>query len=148
MTSKRTQMLILTVFLAAFVIQLAAMYSVRSAMWPNDFQAVLLKIVGIYSIPISAACGGVLALFRPKSDSKAQGFSYVCLALVSIWNCIFIARTLGFCFAKEDSPSDLMGFYDAVSAQSSYLIAGVLTFYFGKTAVTAASTPSASPKVK
>jgi len=148
MTSKKNQILLLTIFLVALVIQLAAIYIIRSAMWSNDFQAVLLKIIGIYSIPISAACGGVLALFRPKYDSKAQGFSYVCLALVSIWNCIFIARTLSFCLAKGDSPSELMGFYDAVSAQSSFLIAGVLTFYFGKTAVTGASTSAASPEGK
>jgi len=134
-TSQRNQNLILTVFVISLVIQVAAIFAVRSLMWQNEFETVVLKIVSVYSVPISTACGGVLAFFKPKFVSKARGLSHICLVLVIIWNCIFVARTLSFCVAKEDSPKDLIAFYEAVSAQSSFLIAGVLTFYFGRTAI-------------
>jgi hypothetical protein len=130
-------------FVVSLAAQVIGVSAVHSAMWPEDYQSVILKLLHIYSIPLGVAIGGILASSKPKGVVVDRGLMGACLALVILWNSSFLIRTLIFCFAAQDSAKDLMAFYEQVSTGSSFLIAGVLTFFFGK-ASRKSSTPSPS----
>ena len=76
--------------------------------------------------------GGIFAQPKPPLASPPQGLAWTALVLAALWNVLLIARTVSFSLAGEDSATDLVKYIDAVGSGGAFLIAGVLTFFFGK----------------
>jgi hypothetical protein len=133
MTDTRAKISLTGVFLLSLAVQLIGISAVHSTMWPEDYQSVLLKLLHIYSVPLGVATGGILATSKSKDGFVDGSLVWISLGLVLLWNGIFVTRTLAFCFSAHDSAKDMMGFYQEISTGSSFLIAGVLAFFFGKT---------------
>ena len=132
MTDTRAKIILTGVFLLSLAVQFIGISAVQSTMWPQDYQSVLLKLLHIYSVPLGVATGGILATSKSKDGAVDGSLVWISLALVLLWNGIFVTRTLAFCFAAHDSAKDLMEFYQEISTGSSFLIAGVLAFFFRK----------------
>jgi hypothetical protein len=61
------------------------------------------------------------------------------MVLAVLWNLLLIARFLAFCFAERDSVGALVQYLDSVATSSSFLVAGVVVFFFGKGTAAAGS---------
>jgi hypothetical protein len=49
-----------------------------------------------------------------------------------MWNLLLAWRSISFSIAAQDSVSDLIKYLDSIASSSSFLVAGVLTFFFAK----------------
>jgi hypothetical protein len=119
-------------FVASLIFQLAAFFVAREKIWPEEFQGLVLKVLALYSVQLGVILGGIFAQPKPPLASPPQGLAWTALVLAGLWNVLLIARTVSFGFADEDSATDLMKYIDAVGSGGAFLIAGVLTFFFGK----------------
>jgi hypothetical protein len=133
MTPRRTRSTILFVFLGCLALNVIILASSRSSVWPEEFQATLLKILSIYSVPLAVILGGFFA--QPRAGSTAPaGLCWAALILAVCWNMLLLWRTIAFSLVNVDSVSDLTKYLEAVSSAASFLIVGSLAFFFGKTA--------------
>jgi hypothetical protein len=133
MTPRRTRSTILFVFLGCLALNVIIFASSQSSVWPEEFQATLLKILSIYSVPLAVILGGFFA--QPRAGSRASAsLCWAALILAVCWNILLVWRTIAFSLASDDSVSDLTKYLEAVSSAASFLIVGSLAFFFGKTA--------------
>lgn len=128
------------VFCAGLMLQLGALFHVRNAMWPEEFQTVLLRILGIYSAQLGIVLGAIFARPKAPSSNPPAGLAWTALALALFWNLLLAWRTIAFSVSEQDSTTDLIEYFDSIAAGSSFLVAGALAFFFGKST----DTPSAS----
>jgi len=131
-TMNRVRYGLMGMFFLGLIVQLVALFHVRTAMWPEEFQAVLLRILGIYSAQLGLVLGGIFAQPKPRLSNPPAGLAWVALGLVLFWNVLLGWRTIAFSIAEQDSTSDLMKYLDSIAASSSFLVAGALAFFFGK----------------
>lgn len=135
MKTANARAVLFTLFLGALLVQVTALFLMRHAMWPDEFQALLLKLISIYSVPLAVVAGNLLAQPRAGSESVTAALAWSAILLTLVWNLLLVARSVGFAMAKHDSVTSLISYLDSVAAASSFLIAGVLAFFFEKTAV-------------
>ena len=123
---------LLATFLLGLVVQLGALIHVRNAMFPEEFQSVLIRLLSIYSAQLGVILGGIFAQSGRSAENPPAGVAATALALALLWNVLLAWRTIDFSIAGQDSPSDLMKYLDSIAASSSFLVAGALAFFFGK----------------
>jgi hypothetical protein len=123
---------LIAIFLGCLLLQLGALFLTRNKMWPDDFLAVMLKLVSIYSVQLGVVFGGIFAQPRPPLADPPAGLAWTAVALAAMWNLLLIWRTVSFGFAEQDSPAALIKYLDSVASASSFLVAGVIAFFFGK----------------
>ncbi len=119
-------------FFLGLIVQLVALFHIRTAMWPEEFQSVLLRILGIYSAQLGVVLGSIFAQPKHRLSNPPAGLAWVALGLVLFWNVLLAWRTIAFSIAEQDSPADLMKYLDSIAASSSFLVAGSLSFFFGR----------------
>jgi len=133
----------MSIFLLSLLVQLGSFFLVRTRMWPDEFQDLLLKLLAIYSVQLGVVLGGIFA--QPKSPlaDPAPWLVWTALLLVLIWNLLLVWRSLAFTLAgaETDSVADLIKYLDGVSSAGSFLVAGGLAFFFGKGTEEAALVP-------
>ena len=122
------------IFIASFLVQGAAFFLIREAMWPDELQKLLLKLLAIYSVPLAVVVGSVLAQRNSGTRKVATGPMWLAIALTLTWNVLLLARSVAFAVAAHDSVSALISYLDSVAEGSSFLIAGVLAFFFERAA--------------
>jgi hypothetical protein len=134
MSMNRVRFGLMSVFLLSLAAQLAALFLVRTRMWPNEFQDLLLKLLAIYSVQLGVVLGGIFAQSRNPLADPAPALAWAALLLAVIWNLLLVSRSLLFAFAgaEGDSVTDLMKYLEGISSASSFLVAGGLAFFFGK----------------
>jgi hypothetical protein len=134
MTTKKVRFTLLFVFFVSLVGQLACVFAERSKMWPEEFVMLLIKLLTLYSVQLGVVLGGIFSQqrFQPRQSSKTLNWTAV--ALVGLWNLLLVSRTLVFVNSQQDSVSDFSKYLDVVGSGSSFLIAGVVAFFFGKSA--------------
>jgi len=115
------------------VLQLGAFSLVRDRMWPEDLLALVLKLLGIYSVPLGIILGGIFAQPKGPLHDPPAGVAWAALLLAAIWNLPLVWRSISFGLAQQDSVGDLIKYLDSVASASSFLVAGVLAFFFAKT---------------
>jgi hypothetical protein len=132
MTTARA--VLIALFLLALVLQLVTVFAVRRAMWPEDFQSLILKIITTYSVPLAVVLGNLIARPHARSTPVPRTLAWSAIVLTLLWNLLLVARAIDFALASEDSATALMSYFDAVAASSSFLIAGIMSFFFEKSA--------------
>lgn len=100
--------------------------------YAEDFEALTLLILAIYSIPLGVILGGFFAQGKQPEARAVPSAFYAAFVLSILWNALLIVRTMIFGFAKEDFVGDVADFLQNTSAGSSFLIAGALAFFFAK----------------
>jgi hypothetical protein len=130
MTMARVRSTLFIMFLASLALQVIAFFFVRYKMWPEDFQALILRILTIYSVPLAVVLGGIAA--QPRDGLAAAPLlpGWAAIVLTALWNLLLIGRSLGFVLAEQDSVASAVSYLDAVASSSSFLVAGVITAFF------------------
>lgn len=130
MQLSRLRLYLFTIFLSGLLIQVAAAISVGSKMWPEELEALLLKLLAIYSVHLTVIIGAMLATPKGRTRKLPAGMVSTAFALTLFWNCLLLWRSLSFAFAERDSVNDLVRYLDRVSSASSFLVTGLLAFFF------------------
>lgn len=128
---------LLSLFVASLILHFVvfAYTYLAEAIYAEDLQSLTLEILAIYSIPLGVILGAFFGQGDQRDTKVVPSAFYVAFALSVVWNGLLFARTLVFGFAKEDFVGDLVTFLQSTSAASSFLIAGVLAFFFSKKGV-------------
>jgi|ERR1051325_664550 hypothetical protein len=132
MTKRRAQLVIAAVFGISLIAQLAIVVVLgnQDKMWDNEQLSLITKLLTIYSVPLGVIFFGMVASARSRSAGKRQPLGLIALAFVLVWNILFVARCLRLALAPHDSVSSALSYYEAISSNGSWLIAGVLTLFF------------------
>jgi hypothetical protein len=123
---------LLLLFVVSFIVHFAifAITYFAADIYAEDFEALTLNILTIYSIPLGVILGGFFAQGNQGDTRVTPAVFYAAFALSVLWNGLLLIRTGVFGFAEEDFVGDLVGFLNTTSAASSFLIAGALAFFF------------------
>jgi|SRR5579875_1454934 len=132
MTMNKARACLFLIFFVCFLVQLAAYLSVENKMWLSDFELLLRKLVGIYSVPLGVILAGVFARPKGSQERPLVFLAYVANALALLWNLLFLWKSIAFTLRSEGSASELIKYMDVVSSFSSWLVTGTLTFFFIK----------------
>lgn len=133
MTTRRVQTALLFVFAGSFVVQVTAFFAVSLSMWPEDLRKILTTLFAVYSIPLAVIIGGLFAQPKKQSKGPVAGFlAWSAILLSIVWNSLFLWRSVSFSVAIRDSPSDVIDFMNSVSMAASFLVAGLLAFFFAR----------------
>ena len=130
MPLSRLRLYLFTIFLSGLLIQVAAAISVGSKMWPDELEALLLKLLAIYSVHLTVIIGAMLATPKGRTRKLPAGMVSTAFALTLFWNGLLLWRSLSFAFAERDSVNDFVRYLDRVSSASSFLVTGLLAFLF------------------
>ena len=130
----------MSIFLASLILQLGAFLAIRSKMWPEDLLNLVLKLLGIYSVQLSVVLAGIFAQPRAGLADPPAGLAWTALLLTTLWNLLLVWRSVSFSVAAQDSVGDLIKYIDTVASASSFLVAGVIAFFFGKGTESSSST--------
>ena len=131
MTSARARSVLLALFISFLVVQLAAVVMIHRRMWPEDLQAIVLKLLAIYSVHLGVILGMYFAFYKTGATRVAAS-APAAIALCGIWNVLIAWRTVAFALAAEDSPKELIDYLETVSSASGFLVVGALAFFFAK----------------
>lgn len=140
----QTRFGLMAIFLGSLVLQLGAFLIIRGKMWPEDLLALVLKLFGIYSVQLGVVLGGIFAQPRATQANPPAGLAWTALVLTALWNLLLVWRSISFSVAPQDSVGDLIKYLDTIASGSSFLVAGVIAFFFGKG--TEASSPQVQPR--
>jgi|SRR5579864_7894254 len=132
------------IFVLAFALHVLIVilaYS-KSAISGADASTLILKLLAIYSVPLTVILGGIFAKETYKStnaelDKSSRPALYFAVIVGVLWNLLLLWRSIAFGYAvynpaADDNVTQLDSFLDVTSAASSFLIAGALAFFFTK----------------
>lgn len=129
--ARRTRTILVVLFVAALSLHALVLLLNRDAMWPEDLQAALLAVLSIYSVPLATILGGLFAT-RSRTPRAAPALCWAAIAVAGLWNALLLWRTLSFGMAAEDSVTDLVKYLQAVAAGGSFLLVGLLAYFFSQ----------------
>jgi len=123
---------LLGIFIVSLAVHLAAFAAVSSKMWPDELQSLVTKLLSIYSVQLTVILGGIFAQPKGPLEDPPAPLAWSAIGLASLWNVLLLWRSVYFTLAAQDSVTDLVKYLDAVGSSSSFLVAGVTVFFFGK----------------
>lgn len=131
MSLTRARAFIVATFLAGLVLQLLAvsLTYVRSEIGAKDLLDLIIKLLSVYSVPLAVILGGVFGDLKTAGRASRLPF-WLAFILSLLWNLLLLWRSIAFFLATDDRASRLLGYLDAVSAASSFLVAGALAYFF------------------
>ena len=107
-----------------------------------DVEDLLKRLLAIYSIHFAVILGSLFAKSTraPETEQNASDAALafrVAITLSILWNLMLVWRTVQFGFHAFDTQSQdrtelLASYLDSVASASSFLVAGALAFFFGK----------------
>ena len=137
MTMNGARFVLLSVFIGFLIVQMVALSIVNQKMWPDEFQAAILKVLAVYSVHLTVILGAIFGQTGTQVKDAPAELAWAAILLALLWNLLLGWRAVSFSLASQDSVQNLVKFYDGVSSTSSFLVAGALTFFFTKGAATA-----------
>jgi hypothetical protein len=141
-TISKPQNILIAIFLISFLVQIGiGLYGLsETAISGDDLISILLKLFAVYSVHLSMITAGIFAhkakpSTNTKKPSNSRSVFRLAVILSLIWNVILMWRFFVFFSAiinpsKEDSVGDLIGYVDRIATASSFLVTGMLTYYF------------------
>lgn len=124
--------LLWAVFVGSLIVEIALVAYARlaSKIYLDDLKAILLALFAVYSIPLGIMSGGAFARSALHDGESSPGPVGVAVLLSLLWNAVLLGRVLLFAVAQSDDVDALREWIATVTASSSFLVAGALTFYF------------------
>jgi hypothetical protein len=123
---------LLGIFTVCLLAQVIAFLAVGSKMWPEDLQALILKIVAVYSVHLTVILGGIFAQPKGPLEDPPAPLAWTAIALAVLWNVLLAWRSFAFSMASQDSAPELIKYQDGVGSSTSFLVTGALAFFFTK----------------
>jgi WD40 repeat protein len=130
MTMRRAQYALLGIFTGSLAVHVTAFLAVSRAMWPEDLQQILLTLLAVYSVPLAVILGGLFGRRRQLLKAPPPGLAWTAILLAGGWNSLLLWRSISFSVAGQDSPAQVITYMNAISAAASFLVAGMLAFFF------------------
>jgi hypothetical protein len=132
MSMNRARFGLMGIFLVSLMLQLIAFFLTRNKMWPEELVPLVLKLLGIYSVQLGVILGGIFAQPKAPLAEPPSGLAWTAFVLVAMWNLLLAWRSISFSVAAQDSVTDVIKYLDSIASSSSFLVAGVLAFFFTK----------------
>jgi len=126
---------VLGLVVQAIVVMLA--YS-KSAIASGDLISLLVKLLAVYAVHFAVIIGCIFAQRHTARPAQVSMIAFLlALTLSLIWNALLVWRSVIFGMAAydvsvEDSVTRLLTYMDSISSAGSWLVAGVLAFFFTK----------------
>jgi hypothetical protein len=136
---------LLGIFAVCLLAQLIAFFAVGSKMWPEDLQALIFKIVAVYSVHLTVILGGIFAQPKGPLEDPPAPLAWTAITLAVLWNVLLAWRSFAFSMASQDSAPELIKYLDGVGSSTSFLVTGALAFFFTKGTDTAKPPARSSP---
>jgi WD40 repeat protein len=130
MMMRRAQYALLGIFTGSLAVNATAFLSVSRSMWPEDLQQLLLTLLAVYSVPLAVILGGLFGRRRQPLRAPPPGLAWTAILLAMGWNSLLLWRSISFSVASQDSPAHVIAYMNSISAAASFLVAGMLTFFF------------------
>ncbi|NII26110.1 hypothetical protein HB364_13530 [Pseudoflavitalea sp. X16] len=140
MKISKPQNILIAIFLLSFLIQLIiGLFGFsKTVISGDDLISILLKLFAVYSIHLSMITAGIFgqkAQPGARKPSNARSVFRLAVILSLIWNIILLWRFFVFFTAiinpaMEDSVGELIGYVDKIATASSFLVTGMLAYYF------------------
>lgn len=128
----QARMVLVGVFLGSMAIQAIAFFRASPYMWPEDLQALILKLLAVYSVHLGVIAGGMFAKSGLR-DPKPSGVATISAILLAVvWNLLLVVRSLSFAGSRQDSAADLIKYLGTVADSGSFLVAAALAYFFAK----------------
>jgi membrane protease YdiL (CAAX protease family) len=130
------QLWLLSIFLFFFAVQtvLLVVCQVTNGIGAEKLKDLIVQLVTIYSIPLSVILAGIFA--KRRRAAKLDGIFYASVVLAILWNGLFAWRTVELTLAAigvgVDNAKYFSEYLESVSKVSTFLISGLLTYYFAK----------------
>jgi hypothetical protein len=133
MTVKRTRLALLGVFGGCLAVQIGfLLFAAAKRMWPEDLQKVLVAVLAVYSAQLGVIVSGIFAEPKRSSKKPQPAIAWAAILLSIVWNLLLAWRSISFSLASEDSPADLVGYFNVISSSASFLVAGALVLFFNQ----------------
>ena len=129
----RVRVILMCLFLLGFAAQVAAIISVGDKIFSDERQALIMRLLTIYSVHLSVVLGGIFA-HRPNPKARTSFLGWSAILVVLLWNALLVWRSVAFSVASQDSAAQLASYLEQVGSASSFLVSGALTFFFVKSA--------------
>jgi hypothetical protein len=123
---------LLGIFIFSLAVHLAAFAAVSGKMWPDEFDALVLKVLSIYSVHLTVILGAIFAQPKGPLEDPPAPLAWTAIGLALLWNLLLLWRSVYFSLATQDSVTDLIKYLDQIGSSSSFLVAGATVFFFGK----------------
>jgi hypothetical protein len=122
-------------FVAAFLLCLGfvfAAFAEKVILWP-DVEMLLTSLAEVYSLPLGALVGAVLAGDSSRRAIARTPFIIIMLLVLS-WNAALMCAFATLPTKVELKPGQIANFCSLVSGRFSFLVVGALTYLTGKSA--------------
>jgi surface polysaccharide O-acyltransferase-like enzyme len=132
----RAELWLLAIFLIFFVLQTALLVvcQLLNGVGADKLKDLVVQLITIYSVPLSVIIAGTFA--KRRRAAKLDGIFYASVVLAVLWNSLFAWRTVELTLAAigvgEDRVKYFSEYLESVSKVSTFLISGLLTYYFAK----------------
>lgn len=125
---------LLFIFLSSLLIELILIIMIRQSkkVYPDSEMDLLVLVLQIYSIPFTVILAATFAPGHKKPQAPKQGttITIAAIAVSSIWNLLYIWLFANYLIYTDIDVSDLKSTLTSVSGYSSFLTAGVLSYFF------------------
>jgi hypothetical protein len=132
MTTNQVRLSLVVVFLGSLTIQAAAFFNVGQYMWPEEMQALILKLLAIYSVHLGVIAGGMFGQSRMPDLRPGTATALTAIVMAVVWNLLLVGRSLSFVIWRQDSVAELIRYLGAVADYGSFLVVAALAFFFSK----------------
>jgi hypothetical protein len=112
-----------------FEVALAAYARLVDKIYIDDVKSIVLALLAVYSVPLGIMSAGMFARGEDRARSSG-GPAGAALVLSVAWNLLLLGRILAFALARTDDVDALRDWITTISAGGSFLVAGMLTYYF------------------
>ena len=125
--------LLLSIFLVGLIINYFAVgyLEAQEVIYDKDRIKLLEALFGLYSAHLGII---ISALFLRKNTVKSTSdFTfYIALVLAIIWNFLICNETINACRLKNIPYTELIGHWTLTSAIASFLVTGMISYYFNE----------------
>jgi hypothetical protein len=130
---KYIRYLVLACFLIGLIIQLVVVYHLerKGALLPPEPHQLVVLLLTVYSVHLSVIMGGLFGS-GGSSIRGNRGTAVVAITLSALWNLLLVVPVMMFCLAKQAVVADLQAELTDIAGMSSFLVAGMLSYYFSR----------------
>ncbi len=128
----KARQIIILIFLVSLLLNLILAFTKKGDIWPESFPKLIITILGVYSVHIAVIFANVFFTKPSKALLNVNLFIMACL-ISAIWNALLLIRLFQFAIAKEgDDVTFVMNYLNTVSLAGSFMLVGILTYFFAK----------------
>lgn len=145
MRIERAQLRLAFVFLGGLVLNavLVAITYTKGAIYSEDLRSLLTSLAGVYSVPLASVLGGIFGQRESAAGVTPPATFWLAFGVALLWNFLLILRSVMFAVAgfgegaasitrAQDSVEEFSTYITTVSAATTFLVAGLLTYFFAK----------------